>query len=111
MRTRLHQAPLGAFALAALIGALSGGAGAAAPAGEAKVLSVTGKLEVNGKAAAAGAILHRGDRLATGADSHAFIGFSDGSAVRLNAGSRLDLADLGKKTGLDLQSGSVLSAV
>lgn len=81
------------------------------PAAEAKVLSVTGTLQVNGKPAAAGSLLRKGDRLATGPNSRAFVGFADGSAIRLNADSRLDLAALGKKTGLALQSGSVLSVV
>lgn len=88
-----------------------GGVPARSAPAEAKVLSVTGTLQVNGRPAAAGALLHKGDRLATGPNSRAFVGFSDGSAIRLNADSRLDLAELGKKTGLALQSGSVLSAV
>jgi ferric-dicitrate binding protein FerR (iron transport regulator) len=77
----------------------------------ARVLSVTGKLTVNGKAAAPGSLLRAGDLLATPAGSQAFIGFPDGSALRLNAGSKLKLSDLAGKTALDLRSGSALSAV
>jgi hypothetical protein len=88
-----------------------GGPAAAAPPAAAKVLSVTGTLRINGKPGAPGTLLHERDRLATGANSVAFVGFADGSAIRLNAGSRLDLASLGRATSLSLQTGSVLSAV
>jgi ferric-dicitrate binding protein FerR (iron transport regulator) len=84
---------------------------AADPRAAAKVLSVTGALQVNGRLAGAGTLLRRGDRLATGPASRAFIGFSDGSALRLNADSRLDLSRLTGWTELALRSGSVLNAV
>jgi ferric-dicitrate binding protein FerR (iron transport regulator) len=84
---------------------------AMAEAPAAKVLSINGKLTVNGRAATPGTVLRSGDVLATPAGSQAFIGFPDGSALRLNAGSKLKLSDLAGKTALDLRSGSALSAV
>ncbi len=77
----------------------------------AKVLSVKGKLTVNGRPAAVGAVLHTGDQVATGPGSQAFLGFADGSALRLNAGSKLNFSDLGRKTSLALNAGSALSVV
>lgn len=80
-------------------------------AAEARVLSVEGTFQVNGKPAAAGALLRKKDRLTTGANSRAFIGFPDGSVIRLNANSKLDLSEVGPRTRLQLKAGSALNAV
>lgn len=81
----------------------------AAPSG--KLVTADGSVRVNGRPAAAGALVKEGDRLSVGRGSRAVVLLSTGAAFRLGPNSELRVSDLGARTHLTLKKGDILSAV